>query len=125
MRLLTLLLLISLSFLYGCYYDSKEYLYPQEIAGCDTTNVTYNQSVSSILNSYCLSCHSNNSAASLGGNIRLEDYSDVILRVNDGSLIGSISHDNGFSPMPKGSSKLNSCNITVIQKWIDEGAPNN
>jgi hypothetical protein len=52
-------------------------------------------------------------------------YSDVILRVDDGSLIGSINHDNGFSPMPKGSSKLNLCNITVIQKWIDDGAPNN
>lgn len=125
MRILMLLIFIALSVLYGCYYDSKEYLYPQDIAACNTTNVTYNLSVRPILNSYCLSCHSNNSASSLGGNVRLEMYSDVILRVDDGSLIGSINHDNGFSPMPKGSSKLNLCNITVIQKWIDDGAPNN
>jgi hypothetical protein len=111
--------------MYGCYYDSKEYLYPQDIAGCDTTNVTYSLSVSPVLNSYCLSCHSNSSAASIGGNIRLETYSDVIIRVDDGSLIGSIDHDSGFSPMPKGSSKLDFCKITVIQKWIDEGSPNN
>lgn len=120
-----LFVFILLWVMYGCYYDSKEYLYPQDIAECDTTNVTFNFSVSPIIDSYCLSCHSNSIAASLGGNIKLENYNDVKIRVDDGSLIGSINHDNGFSPMPKGSSELDMCKINVIQKWIDEGALNN
>ncbi len=109
----------------GCYYNSKEYLYPQVSNGCDTTNVTFNLSVKPILNSYCLSCHSNSSAASYGGNIKLENYTDVKLRADNGSLFGSVNYTGGFSQMPKGSSKLDDCKLTIIKKWIDDGAPNN
>jgi hypothetical protein len=109
----------------SCYYDSKEYLFPQLTSGCDTTNITFTLSVIPILNNHCLSCHSNSTAAANGANIRLENYTDVKARVDDGKLWGSISYATGFSPMPKGSSKLNECKLSIVQKWIDNGAPNN
>lgn len=125
MKFLVPLSAILLFFMSGCFYDSEEYLYPQVNNDCDTTNVTFAISVKPILSGSCLSCHGNNTAASFGGNIKLENYTDVKQRVDDGSLIGSINHASGYSPMPKGSSKLDACKINIIQIWIDAGAPNN
>lgn len=109
----------------SCYYDSQEYLYPELNTSCDTTNVTYTASVVPILENSCYSCHSNATASSFGGAIKLQNYDDVKLHVDDGKLLGSIKRTGGYSPMPKGSSQLVSCKITTVQKWIDAGAPNN
>jgi hypothetical protein len=108
----------------SCYYDSEEYLYPDTTSQCDTTNVTYAQSVVPIIQNHCLSCHSNNTA-SLGGNIKLEDYADIKLRADDHRLLGSVEHLSGYSPMPQGSKKLDDCTISTIRIWVNEGAPNN
>ena len=43
----------------------------------------------------------------------------------NGSLYGSISYATGYSPMPKGMSKMTSCQIATIKKWVDSGMPNN
>ena len=107
-----------------CYYDSVEFLYPETSAQCDTSHVGYSSSVVPVLQTYCLTCHNNKTAASLGGNIRLENYADVKARANDHKLLGSIAHENGYSPMPKDASKLENCKITVIRLWINAGAPN-
>jgi len=121
---LAIIFLLAIS-IPGCYYDSQEFLYPQINNSCDTTNVTFSGSVAPILSNYCLSCHSNNSAASFGNGIKLQDYADVILRVNDKKLVGSVMHTSGYSPMPKGTAQLESCKLTIINKWVNAGAPNN
>jgi hypothetical protein len=118
----TLLILTSLS---SCYYDSEEYLYPQTSNQCDTIGITYSNSIVPLLNTYCLSCHSNSNAPSKGGNIRLEDYADVKARVDDHKLLGSVAYENGYSPMPMGASQLDNCKITTIRLWINAGALNN
>jgi hypothetical protein len=59
------------------------------------------------------------------GNVKLETWADVKIYADNGSLLGSITHQGGYSPMPKGSAKLEDCPIAVIQKWIEMGAPNN
>lgn len=119
---IVVLFLIAIS---SCYYDSQEFLYPQLGSPCDTTNITFSSSVFPILDQSCLSCHGNGTATSYGGGIKLENYSDIKIRVDDGKLIGSIKRSSGFSPMPKGSSQLESCKITIIEKWINAGSPNN
>jgi len=119
--LLSVMILVSIS---SCYYDSEEYLYPGTGSQCDTTQVTYAQSIVPIIRNYCLSCHGN-STSSLGGNIKLEDYTDIKLRADDHRLLGSVEHKDGYSPMPKGASKLNNCNIATLRIWIAAGAPNN
>jgi hypothetical protein len=116
------LMLITVS---SCYYDSEEYLYPQTSNQCDTTNVTYANSVVPVLQNYCLSCHSNSTAASFGGNIKLEDYPDVKARADDHRLLGSVAHESGYSPMPSGAPQLDNCKITTIRIWVNAGAPNN
>ncbi|NJK96940.1 MAG: hypothetical protein HC905_20285 [Bacteroidales bacterium] len=126
-RFLTLSFIIVSSLLTSCYYDSEEYLYgkPGSENCPDTTLTTFAGGVKPILENYCLSCHSNAASASMGGGIKLQDYDDVKIKASNGSLLGSITHTSGYSPMPKGRAKLEDCNITVIKKWIDAGAQNN
>ena len=119
-----LLTLLIVALVYSCYYDSEEYLYPQLNNGCDTINITFNLSVKPVLQNNCYGCHSN-STSTFGGNIRLEDYSDVLLSANNGKLLGSITHAGGFVPMPQGAQQLEACKITIIRKWIESGTPNN
>ena len=108
-------------FMQSCYYDVAEDLYPQ-VAACDTTNVTYTNNVFPIINANCTSCHSGQAPS---GNIRLENYNDISAAANNGSLLGVIRHEPGWSPMPKGGGKLNDCDIAEIETWVNQGAPNN
>lgn len=108
----------------SCYYDSEEYLYPQISNACDTSNYTYTGAVKPILQNSCYSCHSNSTSGS-GNGIKLENYTDVKFRADDGSLVGSISYSQGYSAMPLNAPKLENCKIVIVQKWIDSGAPNN
>jgi hypothetical protein len=108
-----------------CYYDSEEYLFPQANNQCDTTNVTYSKSVVPVLQNYCLSCHANSVAPSYGGNLKLENYADVKIQADNHKLLGSVAHENGYSPMPMGSSKLDNCKISIIRIWVNAGALNN
>lgn len=104
----------------SCYYDKEEILYPQ--TACDTTKVTYSGSVVPVLLSNCTSCHGGSAPS---GGISLTTYAAVKAQVDNGKLWGTVSHTAGFSAMPKNASKLNTCNLAKIKKWIDAGAPNN
>ncbi len=120
-----LFLILMTLLITGCYYDSEEYLFPEVNSACDTTNVTYSGSIQPVLEQYCYQCHDNANAPSFGSNIKLEDYSDVAVHVNDGSLYGSIAHQSGYSPMPRGGGKLDECTIKLFDIWIEAGSPNN
>ena len=107
----------------GCYRDVEEQLYPGEGGACDTAGVTYSGAVVSLLTSNgCLSCHSGGAPS---GGVLLNSYTSVRAVALNGKLYGAINHSAGFSPMPKGGNKMNSCSINKIKAWIDAGAPNN
>jgi hypothetical protein len=108
--------------LQGCYYDKEEILYPSD---CDTTDVTYSLTVTPIINNHCLACHGSSNYNSLGGNLNLEGYNNIIIPVNSGALLNAIEHNTGYSPMPKNSPQLSDCDILKIKKWIEAGASNN
>lgn len=121
MKKTVLLLIVFIGFLIsGCYYDKEDLLYG---GACDTTGVTYAQTVTGILKNYgCTSCHSGTSPS---GSINLETYTNVKATVTNGRLYGSITHATGFVPMPDGAAAVTSCDIKKIKAWIDSGAPNN
>lgn len=104
----------------GCYYDKEEKLYPQTV--CDTATVTYSSSVVPILLSNCTVCHGGNTPSA---GIRLDTYAGVKQQADNGRLWGAVSQAASFSPMPKNGTKLNTCNLTKIKKWLDAGALNN
>jgi hypothetical protein len=124
MRVGTIVLFLAILFT-GCYYDSKEYLFPEINTTCDTSAVTYSGSVQPILGDHCNTCHSNSNAGNFGGNIRLENYADVVIQADNGKLLGAISHQSGYFPMPQGAAKLDDCTISIIRIWIQSGSPDN
>jgi mono/diheme cytochrome c family protein len=97
-------------------------------ADCDTSGVTFSGTIwPSIIQKHCLGCHS---GATASGGIHLENYNDVKAAAmvppgQYGSLLGVISHASGNSPMPKNQPKLDDCKIAQIQKWIEDGMPDN
>jgi hypothetical protein len=101
------------------YYDKEETLYP--FLKCDTTNVTYSQSIVPILSANCYTCHTTGNPNST---IVLDSYTSVLVYVTNGKLIPSIDHTGPF-PMPKGGSMLDPCSIEKIKKWVANGAHNN
>jgi mono/diheme cytochrome c family protein len=89
---------------------------------CDTVNVTFSQTVWPIVQGSCFGCH--NGPAPQGG-INLDNYNNVVAVANTGQLMGAINHDPGYSPMPQNGAKLSDCKIAQIQKWINDGTPDN
>jgi Planctomycete cytochrome C len=90
--------------------------------GCDTSTFTYSGAVIPLISTYCKGCHN---PASLGGGIDLSSYTGVKTVALDGRLTGSITQATGYKPMPQGGNKLQDCQITQIEKWINAGAQNN
>lgn len=124
MKALLVSLVLGLFLLSGCYYDSKEYLYPSLNTACtDTVSpVIYDVAISKILNDNCISCHSGSSPS---GGVLLNSYTNVKTLVDNGQLIGSILHTGAFTgskAMPPGGS-LSDCGINTIKKWIANQAP--
>ena len=91
--------------------------------GCDTVNMKFATNIKPILHGNCYTCHSNENFAVSG--VKLEDYDDLKMHVDDGDIMGVITHAAGFPAMPQGGAKLSDCNIIKIRAWIDRGAPNN
>jgi uncharacterized membrane protein len=90
--------------------------------GCDTLNYTFNANILPIIQTNCTGCHSGGSP---DANLSLTNYAEIASIANDGSLMHSLNGTGGYSIMPKNTSGLQSCKITQIQKWINDGAPNN
>jgi hypothetical protein len=114
------LLLLVLGLFSACYYDSEEKLYPDSTPVCDTTDISFGETILPILQSDCFSCHGATVYPNSGGGVNLEDMPTLNLYASEGILFGVINHDPGFSPMPKGRAKLDSCSILKIKIWIDE-----
>lgn len=90
--------------------------------GCDTVNYTFNAYILPIIQTNCTGCHSGGSPSA---NLPITNYSETVALVTDGSLMHSLYGTGGYSIMPKNTSGLQSCKITQIQKWINDGALNN
>lgn len=106
----------------GCYYDNEEELYPDQNQACGTVTVSYANDIAPLIQNNCLTCHS---AAANMGSVTLEGYTNAKTYAGNGKLYGVVSHSPGYSPMPKGGTKLSDCSIAIIKRWIDDGAPNN
>lgn len=110
--------------LYSCYYDKEDLLYGGSNVPCTDTagTVSYASKVVPLLQQNCYSCHTGSFPS---GNITMGTYTTDKAIATNGKLYGSISYASGYSPMPKGGSKFNNCQLALIKKWIDSGCPNN
>lgn len=111
--------LIMSALVTSCTYNSEEDLYPEEPM---EDPISYTSDVLPILETNCYGCHD---AVAMNAGINLEGYDNTVIRVEDGSLLGSIQHDAEWVAMPLAASKLSETQINKVAKWIEEGYPNN
>ena len=111
-------LMLSLCVPSGCFYDNEEDLYG--IVTCDTTNLSYKNDISPILNNYCYTCHVANSGQA--GATEFDSYSKL------NPLVANvvIRLDDPFSPMPPTTApSIPECDKAKIKAWINAGALDN
>jgi len=114
-------IMVSLS---SCYYDNVQDLYPINVA-CDTTNVTYSQSIAPITSANCNVCHS---GATPQYGFKTDNYQGLSTVTTGGlnSLLWqAVSHQPGITPMPYQNGSLSNCDLARVRVWLREGAPNN
>jgi mono/diheme cytochrome c family protein len=87
--------------------------------GCDPSGATFTNDVWPLMQTYCTGCHSD---ANPGGGIVLSGYNDLVALANNGSLMGSVKYEAGYSAMPT-NQQLSDCQISVLQDWIDNSFP--
>jgi len=116
--LLLCALMICLS---NCTYNNEEELYPPEVI-TPTDTISYVDDVLTIIETNCYGCHGE--GAALGG-VDLDGYDNLVVAVENGSLLGTIRHEADYSPMPQGASKLSDSQIEKVSLWIDQDYPNN
>lgn len=89
---------------------------------CGTIVFTYSDGVAPLLTTYCTRCHN---ATTTRAGINLTTYDGVKTVALNGRLLGSIKQVTGYRPMPPGNTKLTSCQIRQIEKWVHAGSENN
>lgn len=98
----------------GCYYDTEEELYGPS---CDASVFTYSGVIQPIIAANCdgASCHGTN-----GANGSLLTYDQLRAVVDDGSFRQAVIVEKR---MPDGGA-LTTCELTLIENWLNAGAPN-
>lgn len=89
---------------------------------CDSNVYTYSQAVTPIVTKYCIGCHTYPGAS---GNLDLSSHSAMKSIGTSGKLMG-VLYGNGYPLMPPGNSQImTDCEIKQLQKWIQDGCPEN
>jgi hypothetical protein len=96
----------------------------ENYGSCDTTNVTWLQTIRPLIQNKCQGCHS---SPNPGGGVDLTTHGGVQTVALNGRLMGSLDHLAGYSPMPQNVNnvKLPDCELEQIRHWVNQGAPNN
>jgi hypothetical protein len=102
----------------GCFYDIEAELYPG--SGCIVPEtVVYSIDIEPIIALKCAigNCHVTSGVAPGS----FETYEGLLNKVNNGTFEERIFVRQDMPP----SGPLSSCEIQILQKWIDQGALNN
>ncbi len=102
----------------ACSSDSEDEIAPD----CNLADVSYSETIAPIMAASCNSCHS---GASPQFGINTSNYEGLRVIALSGQLVGSVNHNEGYSPMPQGQPQLDECLREQIAAWVDDGAPEN
>ncbi len=90
--------------------------------------ISFQKNIQPILSEACFPCHDKVFQTK---DIVLDGYTNVIRFVKDGSLMGSITWQPEFRPMPRNkedssiAERMSDTDIDTIQEWIAAGMKNN
>ena len=104
--------LITLLLITSCTYN--------ELSVCETDTPSFSYCVMPIFTDHCISCHSPDSGLDI---MPLTDFIEIQDEIINGTIIESINREIGF--MPKNAERLSAEQILIIEKWNENGTPNN
>jgi len=116
---LSLLVILCLS-QFSCVSYNEVELY--DLTYCDTSDVTWEYPIREILEVNCVPCHNPELHYR---NVRHDNYTDELKVVNDGRLRAVVNHLPGYTRMPYQQARLPDCELELINRWLDNGAPEN
>ncbi len=120
---LSFLLIICASVLavMSCGDDDDD---PTDPTVCETENLTYDNWAKDYIDGSCATsgCHNADFATNMVP-FGMFDYESTEAAVGFGRIIGAIKRESGFSPMPKGGEMVSDCDISKMEAWIADGAP--
>ena len=104
-----------------CTYDNSVDSYGNTTA-CDTAAVTFSQDIKALIDQNCEGCHNGMSA---NGGLVLSGHQNTAAAALNGSLIDRMTRNAGDPLLMPPSGALSECDISKLQAWIVQGAPNN
>jgi hypothetical protein len=109
---------------WSCYYDTEEELYPSipDLSTCDTSNITFQETIWPIIQLNCTGCHSGSNPQ---GGLTLTDYNSVSSLATSGNLVARLTGTGVDIMPPPPSNPLDDCSQLKIGLWINAGALNN
>ena len=110
---------IKVAFIYTLLFATIIHSCKKDDTTCDNANVSYEGQIKNLFASCAIvGCHN---AGSLEGS--LANYQDAKTFPKMTRMLGALRGQVGFLPMPQGGTKLNECDISKIEKWINLGFP--
>ncbi len=94
----------------------------QNASACDSLNISFTQHIKPIIQNQCLGCHGQ---LNPGAGLNFSTYAGVATAAGNGRLLGSVTHQAGYRPMPLGGAKMSTCHIAQLRTWINAGFPDN
>ena len=83
-------------------------------------SITYTNTIKSIMNNNCVSCHGNNPTN--GASVSLDTYARVKSAIENNGLIDRISRTQGTAGMmPQNGTRLPQSTIEIIINWKNNG----
>ncbi|HIG32388.1 MAG TPA: hypothetical protein EYQ09_02960 [Flavobacteriales bacterium] len=107
-----IIFLFGLVILTSCTYN--------ELAVCETDNPSFSECIMPIFSEHCIECHFHNNPYSI---MPLTNFTEIQDKIINGTIIESINREIGF--MPKDGKRLSVEQILIIEKWYENGTPNN
>ena len=104
--------LITLLLITSCTYN--------ELSICETDTPSFSHCVMPIFTDQCISCHFHNNPYAI---MPLTNFTEIQDKIINGTIIESINREIGF--MPKNGERLSAEQILIIEKWYENGTPNN
>jgi hypothetical protein len=117
----TLLLFPVALLVLSCRHDALDGAMPEPV--CDTLNVSYAGDIVPIMQMRCAvpGCHIPGGT----GTGDLTTWAGLRTQVDNGKLIPSINRTVGAIPMPPDGSMIPTCDILMIEAWVNGGAQDN
>lgn len=114
-----IVLVVGLGLLLGAQSCKKDKAEPEPEPAPTPISAKYNNDVKNIMNNYCTACHS---GANPSSNLSLTTYAEVKAAAQNRGLYTRMN--SSANPMPA-SGKLSTDKLAIVDKWIQDGYPEN